>query len=369
VTPISFLDLRRQTEALRRELDSAIKVVLDEGRYVLGPRVEEFERAFADYCGAGHAVGVASGTEAITIALQACGIAHGDEVIVPANTCVPTVAGVEAAGAVPVLADVDLETYTLDPDSVERALTKRTRAVVAVHLYGQCADLPALRELTRLHALKLIEDAAQAHGAEVGGRRAGSLGDAAAFSFYPTKNLGALGDGGAVVTNDAVVAEEARRLRSYGERERYDSVRSGWNSRLDPLQAALLLVKLAHLDEWNGRRRRLAERYGEIMAGAEVVLPVEAVGGRHVYHFYVVRTRARDELAASLAERGVQTLVHYPRPIHGHEAYRHLARPLPVSERLCDEVLSLPLYPELREDELERVAEAVKQFAVTAHSG
>jgi dTDP-4-amino-4,6-dideoxygalactose transaminase len=363
VTSIGFLDLGRQTKALRPELDSVISAVLDEGHYVLGPPVREFERAFADYCGARHAVGVASGTDAITIALQACGIQDGDEVIVPANTCIPTVAGVEAAGAVPVLADADPVTYTLDPASVEQALTKRTRAVVAVHLYGQCAELPPLLELARTHGLRLIEDAAQAHGAEIGGRRAGSIGDAAAFSFYPTKNLGALGDGGAVVTNDAEIAEEARRLRSYGERERYDSVRSGWNSRLDTLQAAILLAKLPHLEEWTERRRRLAWRYSELLAGSGLALPAEGPGRRHVYHLYVLRTRERNGLVRRLGENGVQTLVHYPRPVHRHEAYRHLARPLPVSELLCDEVLSLPLYPELHDEEVERVAEVLRSLA------
>jgi dTDP-3-amino-3,4,6-trideoxy-alpha-D-glucose transaminase len=359
MTPVPFLDLRRQTDALRPELDSALADVLDEGRYVLGPPVEEFERAFADYCGASHAVGVASGTDAITIALQAVGVGPGDEVVVPANTTVPTVAGVEAAGAVPVLADVDPMTYTLDPGSVARALTNRTRALLPVHLYGQCADVPTLLDLARAHGLKLVEDAAQAHGAEIGGHRTGSLGDAAAFSFYPTKNLGALGDGGAVVTDDPAVAEEARRLRSYGERERYDSVRSGWNSRLDTLQAALLLVKLPRLEGWNERRRQLAARYDQLLAGTDLVLPIEAEGRRHAYHLYVVRARWRDDLAGRLAEQGVQTLVHYPRPIHRHAAYRRLARHLPVSERLCDEVLSLPLYPEFRDDEVERVVEAL----------
>jgi dTDP-4-amino-4,6-dideoxygalactose transaminase len=357
---VAFLDLRRQTEALRPALDAAVAAVLDEGRYVLGPVVEEFEREFASFCGAGHAVGVGSGTDAITIALQAVGVVPGDEVVVPANTCVPTVAGVEAAGAVPVLADVDERTFTLDPASAEQAIGERTRAIVPVHLCGQCADVTGLLELARAHQLKLVEDAAQAHGAELGGRRAGSLGDAAAFSFYPTKNLGALGDGGAVVTNDAAVADEARRLRSYGERTPYDSVRSGWNSRLDTIQAAVLLVKLGRLDAWNERRRILAAHYDALLAGASVTLPIEGEGHRHVYHLYVVRSPDRDLLRERLAERGVETLVHYARPVHHHDAYRHLARKLPVSERLCDEVLSLPLYPELRFQEVELVAEALR---------
>lgn len=360
MTRVPFLDLSRQTEALRPELDAAVAAILDSARFVLGPPVEAFEREFAAYCGAAHAVGVASGTDAITIALQAVGILPGDEVVVPANTCVPTVAGIEAAGAVPVLADVDEDTFTLAPDSVAQALTPRTRAIVPVHLYGQCADMDGLHDLARAHGLKVVEDVAQAHGAAFGGRPAGSLGDAAAFSFYPTKNLGALGDGGAVVTGDADVAEQARRLRAYGERARYDSVRTGWNSRLDTLQAALLRVKLPHLERWNERRRQLAGLYAELLADTGLVLPQEAAGRRHVYHLYVVRSRDRDGLREQLAAAGVDVLVHYPLPVHRHEAYRHLARELPVSERLCAEVLSLPLYPELRDAEVEAVAAALR---------
>jgi dTDP-4-amino-4,6-dideoxygalactose transaminase len=326
--------------------------VLDRGRFVLGECVAEFERAFAAYCGASGAAGAASGTAAIAIALRAVGIEHGDEVIVPANTCIPTIAGVEAAGAVPVLADVDPATWTLDPASAAAALSERTRAVVPVHLYGLCADVEGLRGL----GLKIVEDAAQAHGAAVGGRRAGTLGDAAAFSFYPTKNLGAFGDGGAVVTNDADVAAAARSLRQYGERERYESVRSGWNSRLDELQAAVLLVKLRLLDAGNERRRAIAARYDAAGLERQVVPD----GSLHAYHLYVVRSRERDELRRRLATSGVETLVHYPRAVHQHPAYATLARPgLDQSERLAAEVVSLPLYPELTDDEVDKVVEAV----------
>ncbi len=348
---VPFLDLSRRVAALRPELDAAIAGVLDAGRFVLGERVAEFEQAFASYCGAHAAVGVASGTDAIAIALRAVGVESGDEVIVPANTCAPTVAGVEAAGAVPALADVDARTWTLDPASAAARVTERTRAIVPVHLYGLCADVDALRPL----GLPIVEDAAQAHGAELRGRRAGTLGDAAAFSFYPTKNLGALGDGGAVVTNDADVADRARALRVYGERERYASETAGWNSRLDELQAAVLLVQLRQLERWTERRRALAARYDEVVEAQP-----EPVGFRHARHLYVLRVRGRDAFRAGLAERGIETLVHYPRPIHGHPAYERLGHAgLRESERHAAECVSLPLYPELRDDEADAVAAAL----------
>ena len=349
---VPFLDLSRGVRALRGELDAAIGGVLDRGRFVLGEQVAEFEYAFAVYCGARDAVGVASGTDAIAIALRSVGVEPGDEVIVPANTCVPTVAGVEAAGAVPVLADVDPATWTLTPAAAAAVVTERTRAVVPVHLYGLCADINGLRGL----GLKIVEDAAQAHGASLGGRRAGTLGDAAAFSFYPTKNLGGLGDGGAVVTNDPEVASAARSLRVYGERGRYESERAGWNSRLDELQAAVLRVKLAFLEAGNERRLELARRY------AAVDLPRQHVPGgrRHAYHLYVVRSDERDSLRRRLADAGIETRVHYPRAIHQHPAYAALAHGgLGESERLAAEVLSLPLYPELTDDEAEAVVAAL----------
>ncbi len=357
---VPFLDLSRGVRALRPELDSGLAGVLDSGRFVLGERVAAFEAAFAGYCGAGHAVGVASGTDAVAIALRALGIGPGDEVIVPANTCVPTVAAVEAAGASPVLADVDAQTWTLDPASAAAVVTDRTRAVIPVHLYGLCADVDALRSL----GLVVVEDAAQAHGAELRGRRAGSLGDAAAFSFYPTKNLGALGDGGAVVTNDPAAAELARSLRTYGERERYESVRHGWNSRLDELQAALLLVKLSRLDAWTARRRAIASVYDEAVRHAGLAAQPEPNGFLHARHLYVVRVPDRDGFRARLAQRGIETAVHYPRPVHGHPAYAQLARPgLVESERLAAEVVSLPLYPELSDAEADAVAAAVAESA------
>jgi dTDP-4-amino-4,6-dideoxygalactose transaminase len=346
---VPFLDLRRQTDALRPELERTLARVLDGGRFVGGPLVEEFEQAWAAYCGAAYAVGCASGTDALAIALLAVGVEPGDEVVTAANTCVPTVAAIEQAGAVPVLADADPATYTLDPGSLEAALTERTRAIVPVHLYGRCAEMEPILQLARTRGLKVVEDAAQAHGAEHAGRRAGSLADAAAFSFYPTKNLGALGDAGAVVTGDADVAARARRLREYGEEERYRSVEPGVNSRLDPLQAAVLLCKLGRLDGWNERRAELARRYRA--AG------LDAPAGAH--HLFVIRVPDREAFRARLAEAGVQTLVHYPLPVHGHPAYARLARPgLETSERLAREVVSLPLYPELTDEEAAAVVRA-----------
>jgi dTDP-4-amino-4,6-dideoxygalactose transaminase len=353
---VPFLDLSRSVAELRSDLDLAVAGVLDSGRFILGGEVAAFEAAFASYCGSGHAVGVASGTDAVAIALRALGIGPGDEVIVPANTCVPTVCGVEAAGATPVLADVDAATWTLDPTSAAAVVTDRTRAVVPVHLYGLCADVDALRAL----GLPIVEDAAQAHGAELRGRRAGSMGETAAFSFYPTKNLGALGDAGAVVARDPEVAELARSLRAYGERERYESVRQGWNSRLDELQAALLLVKLAHLDRWTARRRAIAARYDDAIRGTGLVAQLEPEGFLHARHLYVVRTPDRDAFRGRLAARGIETAVHYPRAIHGHPAYAQLGHEgLGESERLAAEVVSLPLYPELTDAEIDAVAAAL----------
>ena len=359
---VPFLDIRRQHAALRQELDEAIASVVGGDRFIGGPRVEAFEQAFASYCGAEEAVGVASGTDAIELSLRALDVGPGDEVITAANTCVPTVAGIEAAGATPVLVDVDERTFTLDPDELEGATTSRTKAIVPVHLYGQCADVDAIADHAHRHGLAVVEDAAQAHGAALRGRRAGSLATAAAFSFYPTKNLGALGDAGAIVTNDPGVAAAARELRSFGERSGGEAVRRGSNSRLDPLQAAALSVKLAHLEGWNERRRSLASRYRAGLSGV-VTVPEEAPGAHHVFHLFVVRSPRRDALARELGRRGVGTLVHYPRAVHEHPAYRELARPgrLTRSERLSREVLSLPLYPELTDEEAAAVVTAVRE--------
>jgi dTDP-3-amino-3,6-dideoxy-alpha-D-glucopyranose transaminase len=357
---VAFLDLSRNVAALRPEIDRAFGAVLDSGRFVLGDAVDAFESAFADYCGARFAVGVGSGTDAISIALRAVGVEAGDEVVTAANTCVPTVAGIEAAGARAVLVDADPETYTLDPGRLKAAVSERTRAIVPVHLYGQCADMDAILAVARARGLKVVEDAAHGHGAEYGGRRAGALADAAAFSFYPTKNLGALGDGGAVVTNDLEVAERARLLRNHGDAGSRESIARGANSRLDALQAAVLRAKLARLEGWLERRREIAAGYRDAMRGLPLALPVEASGRRHAYHLFVVRVGERDRFRSLLDRDGVETLVHYPLPVHRHPAYRDLAHgDLGTSERLADEVVSLPLYAELRDEEAAAVAAAV----------
>lgn len=358
---VPFLDLGRATTAVRPELDAAIGRVLGSGSYILSEEVERFERAFADACGVAHAVGVANGTDALTIALLAAGVEPGDEVITAPNTCVPTIVGVERAGARPVLADVDASTRTLDPAEVERRLTPRTRAIVPVHLYGQPADVDALKKF----GLPVIEDCAQAHGATLGGRPAGSLGAAAAFSFYPTKNLGALGDGGAVVTRSAEVAERARLLRNYGERERFEHVLRGLNSRLDPLQAAILGVKLERLPAALARRRALAAVYDAELAGTELATPDTVPGRANAYHLYVVRTRNREAFRAALDAASVGTAVHYPTPVHHQPAYRDLDVDggFPVAEALCESVVSLPLSETHSDEEIAYAANMARAAA------
>ncbi|HET7433918.1 MAG TPA: DegT/DnrJ/EryC1/StrS family aminotransferase [Thermoanaerobaculia bacterium] len=371
---------REQYTAHRDEIDAAMAAVLQNGRYILGPEVEAFEQEFARYCEAKHAVGVGSGTEALHIALAAAGIDNG-EVITTAHTAVATAVAIRLAGATPVFADIDPRTYLLDPERVEAAITPRTRAIIAVHLYGQPADLDALGAIAKKHNLLLIEDCAQAHGAratvgaaglappkigeEPGGAslaaptaaRVGSIGAVAAFSFYPTKNLGAIGDGGAVVTNDAEIAERARLLREYGWRERYVSSEDGWNSRLDELQAAILRVKLRHLDDDNARRRAIAAQYDAAFDNA----PCVRAGVEHVYHLYVIANERRDAVQQHLRARDIGALVHYPVPVHLQPAYAN-GQSLPHTERAAKTVLSLPMYPELTADQVQQVIDAVRSF-------
>jgi dTDP-4-amino-4,6-dideoxygalactose transaminase len=365
VSHVPFLDLSRRVAAVRHELDAAVAAVLDSGRFVGGEPVERFEREFAEWVGAAHATGVASGTDAVELALRALGVGPGDEVITVANTCIPTIAGIEGTGATPVLVDADPESMTIDPGLLAAAVTERTAAIVPIHLYGRCADMDAVLAVAAQHGLKVVEDCAQAHGATWRGRVAGTMGDAAAFSFYPTKNVGALGDAGAVVTDKADVAAAAAALRSYGELEHYESARRGTNSRLDTLQAAVLSVQLRHADAWRERRREIAARYAEAVAQTTLVAPADPDGGRHAYHLYVVAVPGRDRFRQDLAELGVETLVHYPHAVHEHVAYRDIRRAgsLGVSERLAASVVSLPLYPELEDDEVAVVADAVRSAA------
>jgi dTDP-3-amino-3,4,6-trideoxy-alpha-D-glucose transaminase len=362
---IPLVDLKRQYASIKGEIDTAVARVLEGGWYILGREVAAFEQEFAAYCDVAHAVGVGSGTDALHLALAACGIGPGDEVITVPHTAVATVAAIELAGARPVLVDVDPARYTLDPDQLEAAITPHTRAVVPVHLYGCPADLGPIMGIAQRHGLFVVEDCAQAHGALYQGQRVGSWGHIAAFSFYPTKNLGACGDGGMVTTNDPDLAQRARLLRQYGWQARYISSLKGLNSRLDELQAAILRVKLHYLEAWNERRRRLAHLYDERLAESGVVTPQEPDDVTHVYHLYVVRHPRRDELRAFLRERGIGSLVHYPVPVHLQPAYRdlgHEAGTLPSAEAAAREVLSLPLCPELSEEEVARVADAVIAF-------
>jgi dTDP-4-amino-4,6-dideoxygalactose transaminase len=363
---VPFANFRRTVEELRPEIDAALARVLDSGWFLLGKEGEAFERDFAAWVGSDHAVGCASGTDAIELALRALGIGAGDEVITQANTCVPTVAAIARAGATPVLCDIEPEAATIDPQSLARAVSGRTRAVIPVHLYGQIGDVDAVETVAREHGIAMIEDCAQAHGAVAGERRAGTIGVAAAFSFYPTKNLGAFGDGGAVVTSDAQLDERLRLVRQYGQAGRYHHVAEGVNSRLDEVQAALLRVRLAHLDAGNARRAAIAERYTEALAGTPVE-PLRRLPDReHVFHLFVVVAPERERFQAALEEEGIATLVHYPRPIHGHPPYEELGRgPVPLSnaEQLSNRVISLPIYPELTDAEVEHVATGARAAA------
>ena len=347
------------------EINAAIAAVLDGNRYILGPQTQAFEQEFAAYLGVAHAVGVGSGTEALHLALRACHIGAGDEVITVSHTAVATVSAIELAGAAPVLVDIDPVTYTIDPRLIERLITARTKAIIPVHLYGSAAHLQPMIDLARKYNLKLIEDCAQAHGARYADQVVGSYGDVSCFSFYPTKNLGAIGDGGLVATNDPQIAQNLNLLRQYGWRERYVSEVAGWNTRLDELQAAILRVKLRYLDEDNAKRRALAAIYDEQLAGV-VTLPIELENTRHVFHLYVIRHPQRDALMAFLRERGIGTAIHYPMPIHLQPAYRGQLGDegsLPETEKAAREIVSLPMYPELSAEEVRTVAQAIREFA------
>ncbi len=354
--------------AHRAPIDAAIARVLEKGIYILGDETKAFEREFANWVGADHAVGVGSGTEALHLAMAAVDVGPGDEVITVAHTAIATVAAIELSGAIPVLVDIDFDTYTIDPQKIAGAITRRTKAILPVHLYGQMADLDPIMEIAQRFGIAVIEDCAQSHGAEYRGRRAGAMGTLGCFSFYPTKNLGAFGDGGAVVTSDAALADKVRGLREYGWRERNNrSLFPGWNSRLDELHAAVLRAKLGWLHADNRARRILAARYDAELAGLDLGLPRCRAQSSHVFHLYVVRSRARDALMAHLRQRNIMSTVHYPVPAHLQPAYAgRVATPggMAQTEKAAAEILSLPIYPELMDDEQSQVIEAVKAFAV-----
>jgi dTDP-4-amino-4,6-dideoxygalactose transaminase len=366
MTQIPFLDLREAYLELKSDIDRAVARVLDSGWYILGPEVEAFEAEFAAYCEAQHAVGVANGLDALHLALRALGVAQGDEVIVPSNTYIATWLAVSQCGATPVPVEPDERTFNINPASIEAAITSRTRVILPVHLYGQPADLDPILAIARKHGLYVLEDAAQAHGARYKGKRIGAHGDAAAWSFYPGKNLGAMGDGGALTTDNAQIADRIRVLRNYGSRVKYANEVQGYNSRLDPLHAAILRVKLAHLDQWNARRSAIAGQYQQGLAGCGLTLPEAPEWAKPAWHLYVIRSARRDSLQKALTEAGVGVLIHYPMPPHLQEAYRQSGwgkGAFPMAERIAEECLSLPMAPHLSTEQAQAVVSAILKRA------
>lgn len=358
---VPFVDLKAQYASIRPEVTAAMDEVLESASFILGPAVGRFEREFAQYTGTAHCVGVESGTAALKVALEALGIGAGDEVILPANTYIASAIAVSAAGATPVLVDMN-DAYLIDGAEIESAIGPRTKALMPVHLYGQAVPMEPIVALARRHGLKVIEDASQAHGAVWHGRRAGSFGDAGCFSFYPGKNLGAYGDAGALVTNDGTVAERARLLRDFGQKRKYEHTIKGDNCRLDSLQAAVLSVKLRHLDSWNESRRAHAERYDRLLAQAGFSTPPNLAREGHVHHLYVTQVPDREAVQAHLSERGVQTGIHYPIPIHRQPAYAELGYApgrFPKTERAAERILSLPMFAELSAQQVEYVVESL----------
>jgi dTDP-4-amino-4,6-dideoxygalactose transaminase len=361
---VPFGDFKRQIMPIRAELNDAIARVLDSGAYILGPEVRRFEANFARYCQAQYCIGVANGTDAIQIALVALGVGVGDEVITVANTGVPGTAAIVALGAIPIFVDVDPASRNMDPALIAAAITPRTKAIMPVHLYGLMVDMPAILAVAQAHNIPVVEDCAQAHGASIDGRVAGSWGDVAAFSFYPSKNLGAIGDGGAITTNREDIALKVQRLRQYGwERKYYSTEQNGLNSRLDELQAVILDVKLTHLDEGTDRRNQIALEYNRQFADLPIRLPLIPDTNRVVHHLYVIQTPHRDALIAQLKAAGIGCDIHYPLPTHKQPIYTQYAPQwaLPVTERMADEVLSLPNFPELTDAEVAQVVQVVRQ--------
>ena len=375
---VPFFNLTRQYRAIEDEILAATRKVYEGGRFILGEEVSAFEEEFAAYCGVRYAVAVGSGTDALRLAMEAAGIGERDEVVTVAHSFVASALAISFTGAKPLLVDVDPETYTMDPEGLERLLKRRTRlkkrvkAILPIHLYGHPAEMKDLVEIANRNDLILIEDACQAHGSEYGGKKTGSFGALGCFSFYPTKNLGAYGDGGAVVTDDRDLADKVRLLRCYGEKQKYHHLLKGTNSRLDEVQAAILRVKLRYLDRWNEVRRKKARAYDTLLSSLPVIRPIEKEHARHIYHLYVVRTRKRDRLQAFLKGRGIDTLIHYPIPIHLQKAYQQLGYrrgDLPWTERCSREILSLPFFPEMTEAEMEEVADGIHSFFGLAAGG
>lgn len=363
---VPFVDMRPMHNEIRKDLDAAYNRVVDSSWFIQGKELEQFEDEFAAYCGAKYCVGVATGLDALYLVLRAWNIGAGDEVIVPSNTYIATALAVSYAGATPVFVEPVIETFNIDPMKVEEKITDRTKVIIAVHLQGRCADMDAIRTIADKHGLKVLEDAAQAHGAKYKGTRAGSLGDAAGFSFYPGKNLGALGDAGCVVTNDEAVAKKVRALGNYGSDRKYHHIYKGTNSRLDEMQAAFLRVKLPHLEKWNNYRRRVAARYLNEIKNPLIKLPMPTSDEfEHIYHVFVIRCDKRDELEKYLADKDIHTIKHYPTPMHLQKAYEDLHIPegaLPIAEEISRTVLSIPMYYGITDEQVSYVIDALNSF-------
>ncbi len=362
---VPYLDLKAQYRGIKGEIDAAISTVMESSQFVLGDEVAQFEREFAAYCGTSECVALNSGTSALHLALLAAGIGPGDEVITVSFTFVASVAAILYAGATPVVVDIEPRTFTMDPSVIERAITPRTKAIMPVHLYGQTADMAPIVEIAKRHGLVVIEDAAQAHGAKYKGRSAGTLGDIGCFSFYPTKNLGAYGEGGAVTTSNSEYAKKVRMLRDWGQDRKYHHLLLGFNYRMEGLQGAILRVKLRHLESWTKRRRAVAQTYNRLLNSLDIRLPVEMPWAEHVYHLYTIRSHDRDRLQKELLGEGVQTAIHYAEPAHLQPAYSNRVRAagsLAHSEQAAREVLSLPMYPELSDAQVQLAGNAVAKF-------
>lgn len=362
---VEFVDLKRQYKNLKKEIDAAIDKVIGKGSFILGEELKEFEREFAKYCGAKYCVGVASGTDALFLSLKAMGIGIGDEVITAPNSFMASASCISMVGARPVFADIDSKTFNIDANKIEKKITSRTKAIIPVHLYGQPADMAPIKKTAKKHNLKILEDACQAHGAKYKGTKVGNLGDIAAFSLYPGKNLGAYGDGGAVITNNKKLAEKVLMLRMYGGKKRDFYSIKGFNSRLDNLQAVILSVKLKYLDGWNAKRRKNAKLYDKFLKNSGVVLPLVMDGVLPVFQLYVIRAKKRDELRKYLAKKGISTIIHYPLPIHLQPANKDLGYKrgdFPETEKAAREILSLPIFPELTEKEIKYISQSIIDF-------
>jgi dTDP-4-amino-4,6-dideoxygalactose transaminase len=363
---IDFFSLKGMHTGAANDLEAAFRQVLNNSSFILNGRVEEFERIFSDYCGTSYSIGVANGLDAIRLCLEALGVGQGHEVIIPSNTYIATALAVSHVGAKPVLVEPDVSTYNIHPAKIEDAISSRTRAIIPVHLYGQCCDMEPILEIARKHNLYIVEDNAQAQGAVYKGKKTGSFGRVNATSFYPTKNLGALGDAGAVTTSNAELAAKIKLLRNYGSEKKYYHEIKGYNSRLDELQAAFLLVKLKHLNNWNKERQSIAGLYTQLLNNTgDIILPGYIADGTHVYHQYVLRTKKRDALQEFLNKNGIGTMIHYPVPIHMQKAYSGMGNKkgsFPVAEEISDTILSLPLYPGLTEKEVQYVSQTIKKF-------